>query len=128
MRLSRSLWSKKLLLAMARVWVTAARAKVASQASGVVAAKVSVPQRRGWARALLISFSSFWPSVCQSPKRADNSGRASTMRHSRSRRLTPMSTNCGSSTTWQKLSWTAFMADCASRGPDRLMACTLTIG
>ncbi|KWV86401.1 hypothetical protein PFLmoz3_03834 [Pseudomonas fluorescens] len=42
--------------------------------------------------------------------------------------LTPMSTNCGSSTTRQKLSRTAFIAASASLGPDRLMACTFTIG
>ncbi|MNE77607.1 hypothetical protein D3C80_1739350 [compost metagenome] len=39
-----------------------------------------------------------------------------------------MSMNFGSNTTWQKLSCTAIIAACASRGPVRVIACTLNIG
>ncbi|MOA22572.1 hypothetical protein D3C78_1431360 [compost metagenome] len=113
---------------MDREWVSAAAASVAFQVSGVVAAKDCVPHWVGRERAVLSSASSFWPSVCQSPRRPLNRGRAKVMRHSRSWRLMPTSTNCGSSTIWQKLSWMAFMADGASRGPVRLIACTFFIG
>ncbi|MNN57360.1 hypothetical protein D3C81_1723470 [compost metagenome] len=113
---------------MLRDWVSAAVARIASQVNGVVALKDCAPHWRGLLRAMLSSASSFCPSACESPKRALNKGRARTMRHSRSWRLTPTSTNCGSSTIWQKLSWIAFMAEGASRGPFRLIACTFFIG
>ncbi|MCY1446899.1 hypothetical protein D9M71_634940 [compost metagenome] len=128
MRPSRSVWEKKLPLAIDRLWLSATVPSTAFQASGLAAAKDWAPHLRGCARAALTCSSTFCPSACQSPCRALSNGRASTMRQSRSARLTPISTNCGSRTIWQKLSCSAVMAACASRGPDRLIACTLSSG
>ena len=77
----------------------------------------------GLARGRRDPFRSFCPSACQSPMPPRSNGRARTMRQSRSWRLTPTSTNCGSSTTRQKLSSSAFIAAPASRGPERLIDC-----